>query len=108
MTGEGFDGNAVGRLLSEAFVPDIAAAGARCDGCGAVDAVGAPRAYVDAPGAVLRCLHCEAVLLRVVADGGAVPGRPTGAALAAVRPVALSSRATPPAGRGRRTRCRRW
>ena len=63
------DGNAVAGLLSEIFVPELTAAAARCDGCGAIEAVGALRAYVDAPGTVLRCLHCESVLLRVVSDG---------------------------------------
>ena len=63
------DGNAVAGLLSEVFVPEVTAAGARCDGCGAIEAVGALRAYVDGPGAVLRCVHCEGVLLRIVRDG---------------------------------------
>ncbi len=63
------DGNAVAGLLSEIFVPEATGAGTCCEGCGAVEAVGALRAYVDAPGAVLRCLHCESVLLRIVRDG---------------------------------------
>lgn len=63
------DGNAVAGLLSEIFVLEVTAAGACCEGCGAVEAVGALRAYVDAPGTVLRCRHCESLLLRVVRDG---------------------------------------
>ena len=63
------DGNAVAGLLSEIFVPELTAAAARCDSCGAIEAVGALRAYVDAPGTVLRCLRCESELLRVVSDG---------------------------------------
>lgn len=70
MPGElALDGNAVAGLLGEVFVPEITAAATRCDGCGAVEAVGALAAYVDAPGVVLRCVHCEAVLLRVVRAG---------------------------------------
>lgn len=63
------DGNAAGGLLGEVFVGEITGAAARCDGCGVVEAVGALRAYVKAPGVVLRCVHCDAVLLRVVRDG---------------------------------------
>ena len=63
------DGNAVGGLLGELFVPEITSAAARCDGCGAVEAFGALRAYVNAPGVVIRCLHCQQVVLRVVQDG---------------------------------------
>jgi hypothetical protein len=63
------DGNAAGGVLADVFVAEVTAAAARCDGCGAVAAVGALRAYVHAPGVVLRCPHCEAVLLRVVSDG---------------------------------------
>lgn len=63
------DGNAAGGLLADVFVGEVTAASARCDGCGGVEAVGALRAYVHAPGLVLRCPHCEAVLLRVVRAG---------------------------------------
>ncbi|HEX2023796.1 MAG TPA: DUF6510 family protein [Acidimicrobiales bacterium] len=63
------DGNAVGGLLGEVFVHEITAAASRCDGCGAIEQLGASRAYLDAPGTVLRCLHCEGVLLRLVHDG---------------------------------------
>lgn len=63
------DGNAAGGLFAEVFVGEITAALGRCDGCGAVEAVGALRAYVGGPGTVLRCLHCESVVMRVVRDG---------------------------------------
>ena len=63
------DGNAVAGLLSEVFVSEVTAAATRCDGCGAIEALGALRAYVDAPGTVLRCIHCESVVLRFVQDG---------------------------------------
>ena len=63
------DGNAVAGLLSEVFVAEVTAAAGRCDRCGAVEAMGALRAYVHAPGIVMRCLHCDSVVLRVVRDG---------------------------------------
>ena len=63
------DGNAVGGLFADVFVAEITAAATRCDGCGAVEAVGALRAYVGGPGTVLRCLHCESVVMRIVRDG---------------------------------------
>ncbi len=63
------DGNAAGGVLAEVFVGEVTAAAARCDGCGGVEPVGALRAYVHAPGVVLRCPHCEAVLVRVVRAG---------------------------------------
>jgi hypothetical protein len=70
MRGEvALDGNAVAGLLSEVFVAEVTVAATCCEGCGAVEALGAVRAYVDAPGTVLRCLHCESVLLRIVRDG---------------------------------------
>ncbi len=69
MRAQHLDGNAVAGLLGEVFVPELTAAATRCDGCGAVEALGALRAYVEAPGTVLRCLHCESVVLRIVHDG---------------------------------------
>lgn len=68
-TDAALDGNAVGGLLAEIFVAEITVVGTRCQACGATEPIGALRAYVDAPGTVLRCLHCEQVVLRVVRDG---------------------------------------
>jgi hypothetical protein len=66
------DGNAVGGLLSEIFALDVTAAASRCDACGAAEPVAALVAYVHAPGTVVRCPHCDAVLLRIVRDGGRI------------------------------------
>jgi hypothetical protein len=60
------DGNAVAGLLSEVFAVDVTGATGTCANCGNVAAVGAVYAYVEAPGAVLRCPVCGCVLLRVV------------------------------------------
>jgi phage FluMu protein Com len=60
------DGNAVAGALTTVFRADVTVVPGRCAHCGAVNAVGALRAYVQAPGAVLRCPSCDGVVLRVV------------------------------------------
>jgi hypothetical protein len=62
------DGNAVAGLLREVFAAEVTTAVGTCDGCGAVEAVGAVHVYLAA-GTVLRCPHCEAVVMKVVTDG---------------------------------------
>lgn len=61
------DGNAAAGVLSEVFLVDVTAAIGRCAGCGSQSPVGATAAYLQAPGVVLRCRGCDAVLVRVVA-----------------------------------------
>jgi ribosomal protein S27E len=58
------DGNAAAGLLSELFTPEATTAEVRCAGCGRTGAVGAAEVYADAPGMVLRCPGCDAVLMR--------------------------------------------
>lgn len=60
------DGNALGGLLWEIFGAEMTAAAGSCQGCGAIEAVGALLVHDQGPGAVVRCPHCEYVLLRVV------------------------------------------
>ena len=60
------DGNAIGGLLGQIFAVEITSAIGTCAGCGAVNEVGRLHVYVDAPGTVVRCPACEAVLMRVV------------------------------------------
>ena len=59
-------------LLRELFGAELTAARGVCAGCGAVDAVGAGHVYAEpqAPGAVLRCCHCETLLAVVVQRNG--------------------------------------
>jgi phage FluMu protein Com len=64
------DGNAAAGLLGEIFPFEMTMAHIRCAGCGAVEPVGAEMAYMDAPGMVMRCMHCESVLLTIVQGGG--------------------------------------
>ena len=63
------DGNAAAGLLRDVFAVEITAATGTCDGCSSVSAVGAFVAYTRAPGVVLRCPHCDDVLMKVVTDG---------------------------------------
>jgi hypothetical protein len=62
------DGNAAAGLLGEVFAGEVTTAVGTCDGCGSVDAVGAVHVYMAA-GTVLRCPHCDAVVMKVVTDG---------------------------------------
>ena len=59
------DGNAAAGLLSEAFRPDVTGAMARCGGCGTEGEVGALMVYMHGMGTVLRCPHCDHVLIRI-------------------------------------------
>jgi Family of unknown function (DUF6510) len=63
------DGNAMAGVLGEVFVREMTAARIACGGCGKVEPVGAENAYTQAPGIVMRCCHCDGVLL-VVAQAG--------------------------------------
>ena len=63
------DGNAIAGLLREIFVAEMTTTMSTCDSCGAVEPVGALTVYVRCPGVVVRCLHCDAVLLRIVQTG---------------------------------------
>ena len=62
------DGNAAAGLLSEVFAGDVTIAVGTCNACGSADAVGAIHVYLAA-GTVLRCPHCEAVVMKVVTNG---------------------------------------
>jgi len=64
------DGNVVAGVLGEVFAVDVTTAVGRCDGCGAVSVIAETRVYVDAPGAVVCCADCDAVLMRVVTAPG--------------------------------------
>jgi hypothetical protein len=64
------DGNAAAGLLEEIFPFEMTSVWTMCAGCGARDQVGALTGYMDAPGVILRCPHCEAALIRIVHGGG--------------------------------------
>jgi ribosomal protein S27E len=60
------DGNAAASLLHEVFVFDVTSAQIQCAACGAIELVGSLPLYAAPMGCVLRCRHCEAILLRAV------------------------------------------
>ena len=60
------DGNAVGGMLAALFGTDVTSAPGRCAHCGTVSAMAELRAFVRAPGAVLRCPTCTGVVVRIV------------------------------------------
>ncbi|HKW58739.1 MAG TPA: DUF6510 family protein [Candidatus Dormibacteraeota bacterium] len=64
------DGNAIGGLLREIFTMEMTTAESTCASCGAVNAVGRVEVYVHAPGTVVRCPDCGAVLMRIVRGRG--------------------------------------
>jgi Family of unknown function (DUF6510) len=66
------DGNAIGGLLLELFGHEMTDATGVCGSCGAREPVARLHVYVHAPGVVVRCCHCEAVLMRIVQGGGRI------------------------------------
>jgi hypothetical protein len=60
------DGNAIGGVLRDVFGAELTAAPGTCAHCGAREQLASTDVYVDAPGIVVRCRHCEGVLLRIV------------------------------------------
>jgi Family of unknown function (DUF6510) len=60
------DGNAAAGLLTEIFTTEMTTALGTCAGCGATNALATTHAYVHAPGTVLRCPACTALLICIV------------------------------------------
>jgi hypothetical protein len=60
------DGNAIGGILLEVFGLEMTPARGVCRSCGAREQLARTDVYVRAPGIVVRCRHCEGVLLRIV------------------------------------------
>ena len=67
---EPLDGNVAGGMLREVFALEVTGARGRCDECGAEAFLAEARAYVDAPGLVLRCASCDNALLVLVRGEG--------------------------------------
>ena len=61
-----WDGNAIAGTLEVIFGDDMTLAAATCAGCGASGPLAESAVYLRAPGVVVRCRHCEAVLAVVV------------------------------------------
>jgi Family of unknown function (DUF6510) len=60
------DGNAVAGAFSEIFAADLTAAILTCNQCNASADIGEIRVYGGAMGSILRCLHCDSVVMRFV------------------------------------------
>ena len=60
------DANAVAGMLMEVFGTEMTVVASRCTHCGNRAQVGTLRAYVHAPGVVLRCSTCTEVVLRIM------------------------------------------
>jgi len=65
------DGNAAAGTLEQLFAFEVTTAMGTCANCGAVGPVGSAMVYSHAPGIVMRCPACGAVLLRLANDGDA-------------------------------------
>jgi hypothetical protein len=60
---DALDGNAIGGLLHEIFGTEMTDAMGRCANCGRIAPVAETVVYVQAPGTVVRCRTCTAVLM---------------------------------------------
>jgi hypothetical protein len=60
------DGNAVAGLFAEIFAVEMTTAEGVCGWCGAIEPLGALSVYLHAPGVVVRCPHCDGLLIRIV------------------------------------------
>ncbi len=60
------DGNAVAGRLAALFGTEMTTSLTECANCGQGHMMGALLAFTQAPGIVLRCPSCEAVMLKLV------------------------------------------
>ena len=63
------DGNVAAGDLREIFAMDVTTAIGQCEGCGRRGPMAETRVYAGGPGLVVRCVGCDAVLLRIVTAG---------------------------------------
>jgi hypothetical protein len=63
---DALDGNAIGGLLHEIFGAEMTTAVGTCAACGATRLVAEGVVYLRAPGTIMRCRNCSAVLMAVV------------------------------------------
>ena len=64
------DGNAAAGLLREIFAFDATAAQISCGSCGVASDIGGTRLYGGTMGAILRCAHCDSVVMRLARTPG--------------------------------------
>jgi hypothetical protein len=63
---DALDGNAIGGLLHEVFGTEMTAAMGTCAACGATRPVAECVVFNRAPGTVVRCRTCSALLMVIV------------------------------------------
>jgi len=61
------DGNAAAGALRQVFAFDVTSADVVCAGCGNACCIGELRLYGLPMGHILRCPHCDAALIRIMA-----------------------------------------
>ena len=66
MADQVLDGNAAAGVLASVFGVEMTSVPGECAHCGTVSVVATLQAYVRAPGIVLRCRSCDAMVLRIV------------------------------------------
>ena len=64
------DGNAIAGMLMEIFAVDMTDARGECGNCGDVAPMADTRVFMHAPGVVVRCRSCGAVLATIVEEDG--------------------------------------
>jgi hypothetical protein len=67
---DALDGNAIGGLLLDVFGTEMTTATGRCGSCGTASIVAELAVYLWAPGTVVRCRACCAVLMVFVQAHG--------------------------------------
>lgn len=70
MTTSAVDGNAAAGALLEAYGREMTLVVATCIACGQAGPLAETVAYLAAPGVVLRCRRCDAVLIVAIAHHG--------------------------------------
>jgi len=66
------DGNVLGGTLMEMFGAEMTDRRGCCGVCGAINPMGSMHVYVDAPGDVMRCPACQAVIMVLTRIGPVV------------------------------------
>ena len=64
------DGNAAAGVLYDVFSAEMTAAPTECAACGREGEMGTLLAFTQAPGVVLRCPACDAVMVRIAQTNG--------------------------------------
>jgi hypothetical protein len=66
------DGNAIAGLFHEIFATEMTAAPTECANCGHEGEIGSLLCFNQAPGLILRCPGCQAVMIRIVQTPDAI------------------------------------